>query len=279
MGTVALPDGRVLAYAEYGAPQGYPVLLLPGAGCGRLMRFGGSALTARGVRLLSVDRPGLGASTADPDKTLHSVADDIAALVDELVGAPVPVVANSQGAPFGLALLATGRVSRLVLASPIDEMAHPPVSAQLPAELRALVARVAAAPAEALALFAGFTAQGLFDRIMSDYPPADRAVYDDAAFRRLLRAALEDGFRCGADGYARDTVLAMSRWPAGLFQSAGVPVTILFGAHDRIHSPDRGRTLAGRLPTANLEILDDAGGSLLWSHSRRVLDVVRDGAG
>ncbi|TFV55791.1 alpha/beta hydrolase [Mycobacterium sp. PS03-16] len=272
MSAVRLRDGRDLAYAEYGAPHGLPVLFLPGAGCGRLMRFGDSALTARGIRLISVDRPGLGASTADPDKTLDSVADDVAALLDDLAGTPVPVVANSQGAPFGLALAATGRVERLVLASPIDEVAHPPITAQLPTPLRELVARVAADPAGAAALFSGFTAEGLFARIMADCPPVDRALYDDPAFRRLLRGALDDGFRWGAAGYARDTVLAMSRWPAGLFEAAQVPVTVLFGAHDRVHSPDLGRTLAGRLPTAHLEIVSEAGGSLLWSHSGRVLD-------
>jgi pimeloyl-ACP methyl ester carboxylesterase len=78
------------------------------------------------------------------------------------------------------------------------------------------------------------------------------------------RAALDDGFASGATGYARDTILAMSAWPAKLFDP-GVDVRILFGADDRVHSTDLGATLANRIRGAHRDIIDGVGGALLWA--------------
>jgi pimeloyl-ACP methyl ester carboxylesterase len=265
-GTVDLPDGRRLGYAEYGDPAGPAVVFVPGAGCGRLMR-----VDAPRLRLVVVDRPGLGASTPHPDKTLHSVGADIAELVGALGCGPVPVVANSQGAPFGLAAAAAGAASAVVLVSPIDDLAHPPVAAQLPAAYRAMLDAVAADPDGAQADFAAFTADRLFAMVMDDYPASDAGVYERPGFRAMFAAALADGFASGSAGYARDTVLAMTAWPADLF-ATDVPVTVLFGADDTVHSPDRAATLTARLRGATRDVVPGVGGALLWARPDLVAD-------
>ena len=261
---IVLRDGRRLAYRRYGPTDGAPLLFMPGAGCGRLMTFGGAALADHQIQLISVDRPGLGASSPDPLKTFDSIADDVAALIEEVVGRPVPVVANSQGAPFGLALATTGWISALVLVSPIDDVGYPPITALLPEDYRSLVAAVARDPYPALQRLATYTPGALFETVMSDYPPSDEAVYGRPEFQTQLRAALDDGFASGATGYARDTVLAMSAWPAKLFDP-GVDVRILFGADDRVHSTDLGATLADRIRGAHRDVIDGVGGALLWA--------------
>lgn len=271
-GRVSLTDGRALGFAAYGPPDGTPVVFLPGAGCGRLMAFGEEWLQDRHIRLISVDRPGLGLSDPDPDKSFTSMAADVVRLIDELVGHPVPVVANSQGAPFGLAVAATGAVTGLVLASPIDDMAHPPIRALLPADYRAMIDDVAADPDRILAALSSTTPDELLDMVLRRYPPSDAQVYGDPAFRARYAAALSDGLRFGADGYARDTVLVMTAWPDELF-TATVPVTLLMGRDDDAHSPDRGVTLARRLGATCVGV-DGVGGSLLWARPDLVLDAV-----
>jgi pimeloyl-ACP methyl ester carboxylesterase len=267
---LALPDGRVLAFRSYGPGGGAPLLFVPGAASGSLMRFGEDLLDDRDVRLLSVDRPGLGSSDADQDKSLESVGDDLYQLT-AVLGGPVPVVANSQGAPFALAAALAGAGSRLVLVSPVDEVAHPATTSQLPRPVRELVAAVAASPEEAAARFAGFSADSFFDFVLGGHPRSDAAVFGDPHFRALLRAALDDGFRPGSDGYARDTVLAMLTWRLDL-DAIDVPVTVLFGADDATHSPDLGTTLVARMPSAEHVVVPDVGGSLLWARPELVLD-------
>lgn len=266
--------GRRLAYTAYGPTSGTPVLFIPGAGCGRRMAFGLDRLADHGIRLISVDRPGLGASDPDQDKTLDSVAADLAALIDIVVGHAVPVVANSQGAPFGLALSTTGRVSGLLLASPIDDLGHPAVSALLPEPHREFVTGIAEDPDAAMQELSGYTATMLFDMVMADYPASDEAVYDESGFRTMLRSALADGFAHGPAGYARDTVLATSPWPSHLMHP-GVDVGVYFGSDDRVHSPDLGATLTARIPDATRAVLPGVGGSLLWARPEVVFDAVR----
>ncbi|WP_420159165.1 alpha/beta fold hydrolase [Nocardiopsis sp. CNT-189] len=270
-GSVPLPDGRTLAYAEYGDPGGTPVLFVPGAATGRRMSFGGPLPHRRGVRLISLDRPGLGASAPHPAKTLTSVGADLAHLARATAGGPAPIVANSQGAPFALAAALAGAATRLVLASPADEAAHPALRPLLPAHFQDLLAEVAAAPDRAARTFADYTAGDLFDMVLGSHPPCDAPVYTDPGFRRMFRAALEEGLSGGPAGYPADTVLAMSPWNLGLDRIT-VPVSIHYGAHDRAHSPDRCRTLASRIPAARLRTDPDAGGSLLWARPGRILD-------
>lgn len=117
LGELELTDGRVLGWAEWGAPDGTPVLLSPGAATSRSLGFGFAELDGLGVRLVSVDRPGLGASGPDPGRGFASFARDVGELAAHRgLGRP-PMVGNSQGAPFALAAASAGVVSGLAVVS------------------------------------------------------------------------------------------------------------------------------------------------------------------
>jgi pimeloyl-ACP methyl ester carboxylesterase len=280
LGRTRLPDGRHLGWAEWGPADGTPVLLCPGAATSRWLGFGGDAVDAFGVRLVSVDRPGLGASDPAPGRTLSSWATDLRHLIqDRALHAP-SVVGFSQGAPFALALAADGLVKAVAVVSGSDELAHPRFTHSLTPQVRAMVDAVAADPDAATASFADFgSADALWDLIITTSPEADRAVYTDPVFRQAFRHAMDEAFSQGPAGYARDTVLAMARWP---FDLAGitVPIDLWYGQHDTspVHSPDLGASLAGMLPTATRHLLPDAAGSLLWTHTEAVLRTLLDHA-
>ena len=72
---LALPDGRTLAFRAYGPEGGAPVLFVPGAASGSRMHFGTESLDGRGLRLLSVDRPGLDRSNPHAGKAPPHSAD------------------------------------------------------------------------------------------------------------------------------------------------------------------------------------------------------------
>ncbi|MEU7159145.1 alpha/beta fold hydrolase [Streptomyces chrestomyceticus] len=270
LGESALPDGRSLGWAEWGPPDGMPVLLCPGAATSRWLGFGAGVVEALGVRLVSVDRPGLDASTPAPGRTLATFAEDMRhfCLLRGL-GRPA-VVGNSQGAPFALACAAEGVASALALVSAADEVAAPQFASALEPHLRDLVERTARDPAGAEELFATFTADTMWDMVMAGSPGCDLAVYRDPEFAAGYRRALDEAFAQGAAGYARDTVLAMGRWPIAL-DKIRVPVDIWYGEQDISHSPDHGALLAARMPGARRHVVPGAGGALLWTHARPVL--------
>ncbi|MEU6679101.1 alpha/beta hydrolase [Streptomyces sp. NPDC046925] len=270
LGQSRLSDGRLLGWAEWGPSDGVPVLLCPGAATSRWLGFGAGAVEALGVRLVSVDRPALGASTPAPGRTFSAVAGDMRQLCGlRGLGRPL-VVGNSQGAPFALACAEAGVASALAVVSGADEVAAPEFAATLAADLRGLVERTACDPVGAEELFAGFTADAMWGMVMAGSPECDLAVYRDPDFAAAYRRALDEGFGQGGAGYARDTVLAMSRWPFAL-ESITVPVVIWYGERDTSHSPDNGARLAARIPGARRRVVPGIGGALLWTHAEPIL--------
>ncbi|SNS80358.1 Pimeloyl-ACP methyl ester carboxylesterase [Actinomadura meyerae] len=270
LGETRLPDGRVLGWAEWGPPDGTPVLLSPGAATSRWLGFGAGVVDALGVRLVSVDRPGLGASTHAPRRTFTDFARDMRRFC-ELRGLGNPaVVGNSQGAPFAIACAEAGVAAVLALVSAADEVAAPRFASALPPDLRGLVERTASDPDGAERFFTGFTADAMWDMVMSGSPKSDLEVYQDPGFAAAYRRALAEGFAQGAAGYARDTVLAMGRWPFAL-DAIRIPVDIWYGEQDASHSPDNGALLADRLPTAQRTLVPEIGGAVLWTHAEPIL--------
>ncbi|NDU76229.1 alpha/beta fold hydrolase [Actinomadura sp. DSM 109109] len=272
-GEERLPGGRLLGWAEWGPRDGIPVLLSPGAATSRSLGFGAEAVPGLGVRLISVDRPGLGASTPAPGRTFVDFAEDIGVFADRRnLGRPA-MVGNSQGAPFALACAAAGVTGALAVVSGADEVADPRFADALPPELRRLVDLAVADPGAATTVFARFTPQDMWDMVMAGSPACDLAVYQEESFAAAYRGALREGFVQGGGGYARDTVLAMGRWRIDL-SSIKVPVDVWYGAEDLGHSPDQGAGLALRIPGAVRHVVPGIGGAVLWTEAHRILSVL-----
>ncbi|MFC8898991.1 hypothetical protein [Streptomyces cinereoruber] len=94
----------------------------------------------------------------------------------------------------------------------------------------------------------------------------------DPVFQRAFRRAMDEAFGQGPAGYARDTLLAMGRWP---FDPAGiaVPGELRYGEQDTspVHSPDLGESLTRMIPKATRHVLPAITGPLLWTHAEVVL--------
>ena len=103
--SIKLKDGRALNRYEFGDPTGHPCLFLPGAGTSGL---GGAALaetaTNAGIRLLSLDRPGLGRSDPVPQRRLRDWPDDVEQLADVLGLHRFGLLGHSVGGAYALAV-------------------------------------------------------------------------------------------------------------------------------------------------------------------------------
>lgn len=272
--SVSRSSGRSLTGLIYGPEDGTPVLFIAGAGTGKSMVFGEDLLDTRGIRLITMDRPGMGGSDPDRTRTPASTAADyyyfVAAALD-VANPSVPIIANSQGALFGLAAAAQGWAQTLVLVSPADEVANPSVRQLLPETARALPDLVQSAPAVAQDLLRSFTPNAMLTMVLDGSDAHDRAVYMTPTFDALYRTALAEGFVGDGSGYVADTMMAAARWPIDL-AAITIPVTVLFGVRDQVHSPDHGALLTSRFPHARRRVIDEAGGALLWTHAELVFD-------
>jgi len=104
--TFELPDGRVLGYAEYGAPQGKPLFYFHGWPSSRV-EFGGlngGGIAAElGIRVIAVDRPGFGLSGFQPGHHFTDWPQDISCLADHLGLDRFAMMSYSAGSPYALA--------------------------------------------------------------------------------------------------------------------------------------------------------------------------------
>ena len=83
--TIELSDGRTLAYAEYGDPDGTPVFCFHGVIGSRLMwSLAADEASDRGIRLVAQDRPGFGGSDFQAGRRLLDWPGDVCALADHL---------------------------------------------------------------------------------------------------------------------------------------------------------------------------------------------------
>ena len=275
-GALGVAPERRMAWSEWGPADGVPVLFSPGAATSSLLGFAAGAVERLGARLIAVDRPGLSGSDPAPGRTLLDTAADVRALAAALALERPAIVGFSQGAPLALACAAAGAVSAVAVVSGTDELAGPALRVLLPPEVRRLVELAEADPPAAEALFRGMmTPASLKEMVRSGSPEVDRAVYLEPAFAAAFASALDEGFVQGPDGYARDTLLAMQRWP---FDPAEIrpAVHLWYGRLDAspFHSLDLGASLARRIPGAARTVVEGAGGSLLWTHGSEILEAL-----
>lgn len=107
-GALRLPDGRAMAWSEYGSARGLPCVLVPDTGSSRLAPgwlLHDSALPSA-IRLLAVDRPGIGVSDPIGFGGTEQPAEDLRRMVETLAVGRVAVVGIGQGADDAFAFAA-----------------------------------------------------------------------------------------------------------------------------------------------------------------------------
>src|SRR5579871_2073114 len=99
-----LPDGRSLGYLQVGAPAGPAVFHFHGHGSSRLEALMlAEAAAAQGVRVIALDRPGIGRSDPKTGDRLLDWPADVAAAADALELDKFAVQGMSAGGPYALA--------------------------------------------------------------------------------------------------------------------------------------------------------------------------------
>ena len=101
-----MADGRRLAYAEWGDPDGKPLFLFHGAPFSRLFCPDEPATLAAGVRLITVDRPGIGRSDVLEARSWGDWPADVVALAGALGIDRFAVVGWSYGGNYAAACAA-----------------------------------------------------------------------------------------------------------------------------------------------------------------------------
>ena len=263
-----LSDGRALGYAIWGDPQGQDVLLFHGAPSSRMFAPDPTVTAARGVRLVTVDRPGYGRSDPRRGRQILDWPADVAHLADALDLQRFAVMAHSSGGPYALAcaLAMPERVSRVVLAScvsPLDEVT--PDLVGIGDDEQRLVELSRSDPEGAAAMIAESASWLLEepDRFLSvPRPEPDLRLLQEPPVREMFAASVREAVRCGLDGYISDEVLERRPWGYRLGE-VKLPVFVWHGARDGYIPQVHAETMASLLPNSRLRLDSELGHGLV----------------
>ncbi len=137
--TVKLPDGRTLGYLQVGAADGPVVFHFHGHGSSRLeaLMLADQAV-ALGVRVIALDRPGIGRSDPKSGDRLLDWPADVAAAADALNIVRFAVQGMSAGGPYALAC-AHSIPERLTACALVSAVPPPEIARRTGPRIRRLV--------------------------------------------------------------------------------------------------------------------------------------------
>lgn len=277
-GEARLADGRALAYAEWGPRDGWPLLHFHGIPDGRFSWGAGSACGARGIRLVAVDRPGVGGSDPKPGRSVADWASDVEELAERLEIARFSVSGQSAGGPYALACAREleDRVESAALISGCGRLDQPGFVRQMhTARAWWLADRLPGGMALLYAASGWLTRHSpalALKLVAANFPKVDRAVLNRPDVARRLRLAYVEATRAGGGrGLAEDMRTVLAPWgfdPAEI----GISVHVFHGRRDAIAPPAHAEHWIETLADARPVWFENAGHLLLEDHSEEILD-------
>lgn len=279
---MTLPDGRRLGYVECGDPEGKPVFCFdgwPSSRWGALLKD--REARATGVRLIGVDRPGMGLSDFAPDRTLLGWPADVAVLADSLGLDRFAVWGISGGGPFALACAL--QVPERVAACGITSSAAPMelTIGEYPPAIRwqfALARRFPWSIRFLLWLSTGRhymkdyeTARVAFEKGLEHATGPDRELRNDPGNALMVRV-VQEAFRQGMRGPSYEGRLLVGDWGFRLEDVTHEHVYLWHGEMDIQAPPAAARAMAQRIPHCDSKFFpEEAHASTVVHHTEAML--------
>jgi pimeloyl-ACP methyl ester carboxylesterase len=270
--SVRLPDGRILAYEEYGIASGFPVLSCHGGLSSRLDAAPAhEAAIAMGVRLISPDRPGMGLSTYQRGRRLVDWPADVTYLMEALGVEEFAVMGWSAGGPYAAICAAqmAGRVTAMALLSSAVPLDLYCTTRGLGIEDRVLLVLCQRAPWVASTLMkvsiVNASNARLLRAVMRSFPPADRTLLTEWGPPDNALAFVREAMRQGTEGCVQDYRVFGDPWGFSL-EEVRVPVDIWEGAEDETGPPGYRAFLKRHMPQATVTVVPGEGHLSLLPH-------------
>jgi pimeloyl-ACP methyl ester carboxylesterase len=261
--TVTVPDGRTLDVLLAGPADGLPLVLHNGTPAG-LEAWPGTveAARARGMRAITIARPGYERSTPRPGRVVADVTGDVAAVLDALGCDAFVTVGTSGGGPHALACSALLRGRCLAAATVAGVAPYPAegldwLAGMGPENVEEFGAAVSGEPALTALLSAwapslrnvqGSQVAASLGGVIS---AADKAALT-GAFADHLAASLRSAVRAGIAGWRDDDLAFVAGWGFDLADAG--KVAVWQGDQDRMVPSAHGQWLARHIPGARARL-------------------------
>jgi pimeloyl-ACP methyl ester carboxylesterase len=265
------PDGRTLAVAEWGDPNGLPVITFHGTPGSRIGYWTPEPhIWARfGLRRISFDRPGCGESTRLPGRSVADVVPDVVTIADAFGLRRFAISGGSGGGPHVLACAALipDRVVRClasVSVAPFDADGLVYTAGMNDGNVREFRAAVEGEAALRVmleperALMVERLSTGRSDFLGDDYDVPEADQVEMAKHQRAAAAHLLTAVAHGIDGWVDDDLAMVKPWGFDV-AACRVPIVLAYGRQDMLVPAAHGDWLAEHVPDAMVWVDDGTG--------------------
>jgi pimeloyl-ACP methyl ester carboxylesterase len=279
--SIKLRDGRTLAYAQFGDPEGDPIIYCHGTPSSRAegeLTLRGSCAAQLGLRVIIPDRPGMGGSDFLPNRRVVDWPSDVLELADALHIARFAMLGSSGGAPYALVCgaLIPERVSVVGVIGAVAPIDAPGLYSPRSRFLSRMV-RVAAPVMRGLMRLQllALRSRSVRKGMANAFPEPDRTLFQQEAIRDRFIGCLEECCRNGPRGAVWELGMFSQPWGFELTQVT-VPVLLWQGARDGNVSAAHSRFLASALPNCQARIYpEDAHLSVMLNHHEEIFGAIK----
>jgi pimeloyl-ACP methyl ester carboxylesterase len=270
--TIRLHDGRTLGFVEYGVSTGKHLLYFHGHPGSRFeAKFLAEEALKAGIRLIGIDRPGMGLSTYKPGRSLLNWADDVAEFANNLQIDRFSVLGFSGGGPYALAC-AYKIPDRLVSCGIVSGVGHTSLflsflSRWLPWLILPLTKR---------SLRDEKHAKELLLKASQKWVEPDKNALSAPGVADIMSASLVEAIRQGTKGAAYDGALIGSQnWGFNLEDIKLSALYLWHGERDTQIPVSAVRTLAQKLTTCKTTYYPNEGHiSVIANHGKDIVSAV-----
>jgi pimeloyl-ACP methyl ester carboxylesterase len=264
---IRLKDGRGLGVAEFGDPAGAPLFYFHGFPSCRLEPgIDHEAAARHGIRLIAMDRPGIGNSDPAPRGTVARNVNDVTAAADALGIDRFAVAGGSGGGPYALACARKfpERLTSATVISGFGRLARPGTTKGMRLENRlSFKAAARFGLAGRLAMWSmARTVEKDPDKVVRQVAKAmggrDAGTIMDPVTFGALRETLVESFRAGTAGQVDDMLRIVRPWRFRV-ENIRMPVTLWHGLDDRLVPEAMARDLAEAIPDCRAHFVPGEG--------------------
>jgi len=280
---VQLHDGAVVAFQEYGDPNGTPVIFCHGWPSSRTMaQLTDEAARALGGRIISPDRPGISGSSMQFDRKLSDWPRVAEQLVDNLGIDEFRILAISGGAPYAYATAVAmpERVRAIAVVGGVIPFAELKDFKGLLPLYRLMLAFYRKRPQQLRQMFhlvrpflsvrTPIRLRPVLLKMLLLRPCDAASLRDDAAFEAIFESQRR-AWRGSAEGIMIDAQIYAQPWGFAV-EDVRVPVRLWHGTEDRAFAVRLAEELANRFPNCKARFIENEGHySLPIRHMHEIL--------